>query len=80
MEVNETRCDHIPFYRPSYSKPSILELGSPIRHDPDGRSILDGSILLRGWDGISEEKIKMPAHSSVLAKGKIPRCKCSTSS
>lgn len=55
---DETRCDHIFFYRVPDSKPSILELGPPVRHDPDGWSVLDGSVLLRGWDGISEKKIK----------------------
>ena len=56
--IHETRCDHIPFYSLPDSKPSILELGPPVRHDTDGRSVLDGSVLLRGRDGISETKIK----------------------
>lgn len=32
----------------------LLVVEKPSRHDPDGRSVLDGSVLLRGWNGISE--------------------------
>lgn len=56
--IHETRCNHIPIYSSPDSKPSILELGPPVRHDPDGRSVLDGSVLLRGRDGVSETIIE----------------------
>ena len=58
MEVNETRCDHIPFYSPSGGKPSILAVEKSGRDDPDGRAVLAGGVCRRGWNGVSETKIK----------------------
>lgn len=69
---NETRCDHIPVYSPPGGKPAVLAVEKPGRDAPDGRVVLAGGVCGRGRDGVSETKIKMPAHSSVLAKGKIP--------
>jgi hypothetical protein len=51
---NETRCDHIPFYSPSNSEPSILAVEKPGRDDPNGRAVLAGGVCGRGWDRVSE--------------------------
>jgi len=55
---NETRCDHIPFYSPSNSEPSILAVEKPGRDAPDGRVVLAGGVCGRGRDGVSEMKKK----------------------
>lgn len=73
---HETRCDHIPFYSPSGGKPSVLELEKSGRDAFDGRTVLAGGVCGRGWDGISEKKIKNASTLHCAGKGENPRCKC----
>lgn len=55
MEVNETRCNHITFYRTSCCKPSILAVEKPGRNGFDGRIVLAGGLCVCSWNRVSEK-------------------------
>ena len=54
MEVNETRCNHITFYRTSCCKPSILAVEKSGRNAFNGRIVLAGGICVCSWNRVSE--------------------------
>lgn len=52
MEVNETRCNHIPVYSPPGGKSANLAVEKPGRDAPDSRTVLAGGVRGCGGDGI----------------------------
>lgn len=58
MEVNETRCNHITFYRTSCCKPSILAVEKFGRNAFNGRTVLAGGICVCSWNRVSEKVVR----------------------
>jgi len=67
VEVNETRCNHITFYRTSCCKPSILAVEKSGRNAFNGRIVLAGGICVCSWNRVSEKVVRKDPGSAAPA-------------